>query len=209
WLYAYFDVQVRVLVQYWRPQACASQSKRISFFFFQAEDGIRDDLVTGVQTCALPISFQPNNTWHVSDTFSKARGRHTVKFGGEFRYLQINERNTCAPNGDFTFDGSITGNDFADYLLGAAQNYNQCSQQFLGSASRYGGGFADETFKVKPNLTLNLGVRWEVSMPWYDTQGKIETIVPGLQSTQFPTAPPGWVVPGDTGIPSTLAPTRY
>ncbi len=46
-------------------------------------------------------------------------------------------------------------------------------------------------------------------MPWYDTQGKIETIVPGLQSTQFPTAPKGWVVPGDPGIPSTLAPTRY
>jgi hypothetical protein len=58
-------------------------------------------------------------------------------------------------------------------------------------------------------LTLNLGLRWEVSMPWYDTQGKIETIVPGLQSTQFPTAPKGWVVPGDPGIPSTLAPTRY
>src|ERR1700730_554620 len=46
-------------------------------------------------------------------------------------------------------------------------------------------------------------------MPWYDTQGKIETIVPGLQSTRFPTAPLGWVVPGDPGIPSTLAPTHY
>jgi hypothetical protein len=154
-------------------------------------------------------TWQPNNTWHASDTYSKAMGRHTLKFGGEFRYLQINERNTCAPNGDFTFDGSITGNDFADYLLGASQNYNQCSQQFLDSRSRYGGAFAEDTFKLKPNLTLNLGVRWDVSMPWYDTQGKIETIVPGLQSTQFPTAPLGWVVPGDPGIPSTLAPTRY
>jgi hypothetical protein len=37
---------------------------------------------------------------------------------------------------------------------------------------------------LKPNFTLNLGVRGEVSMPWYDTQGKIETIVPGEQSTQ-------------------------
>src|SRR5713101_4892356 len=136
----------------------------------------------GVNTLS---TFQPNNTWHVSDTFSKALGRHTVKFGGEFRYLQINERNTCAPNGDFTFDGSITGSDFADYLLGAAQNYNQCSQQFLDSRSRYGGAFAEDTYKVRPNVTLNLGVRWEVSMPWYDTQGKIETIVPGLQSTQL------------------------
>jgi hypothetical protein len=157
-------------------------------------------------------TFQPNNTWHFSDTFSKLWGAHTLKFGGEFRYLQINERNTCAPNGDFSFNagaGGETGIDFADFLLGAPVSYNQCSQQFLDSRTRYGGAFIQDTYKVKSNLTLNLGLRWEVSMPWYDTQGKIETIVPGLQSTQFPTAPLGWVVPGDPGIPSTLAPTRY
>jgi hypothetical protein len=154
-------------------------------------------------------TFQPNNTWHVSEGFSKIVGPHTLKFGGEFRYLQINERNTCAPNGDFSFDGSETGTDFIDFLIGAPANYNQCSQQFLDSRTRYGGAYGEDTYKVSPNLTLNLGVRWEVSMPWYDTQGKIETIVPGLQSTQFPTAPLGWVVPGDPGIPSTLAPTRY
>jgi hypothetical protein len=154
-------------------------------------------------------TFQPNNTYHISDGVEKGVGRHTLKFGGEFRYLQVNERNTCAPNGDFTFDGSETGTDFADFLLGAPQNYNQCSQQFLDSRTRYGAAYGEDTFKLKPNVTLNLGVRWEVSMPWYDTQGKIETIVPGLQSTQFPTAPLGWVVPGDPGIPSTLAPTHY
>jgi hypothetical protein len=154
-------------------------------------------------------TFQPNNTFHFSDSFSKAMGAHTLKFGGEFRYLQINERNTCAPNGDFTFNGSETGSDFADFLIGAPVNYNQCSQQFLDSRTRYGGAYIQDTYKLKPNVTLNLGLRWEASMPWYDTQGKIETIVPGLQSTQFPTAPLGWVVPGDPGIPSTLAPTRY
>ena len=154
-------------------------------------------------------TFQPNNTWMVPDGFSKVMGSHSVKFGGEFRYLQINERNTCAPNGDFTFDGSETGVDFADFLIGAPVSYNQCSQQFLDSRTRYGGLYIQDSYKVKPNLTINLGLRWEVSMPWYDTQGKIETIVPGLQSTQFPTAPLGWVVPGDPGIPSTLAPTRY
>jgi len=154
-------------------------------------------------------TFQPNNTFHFSDGFSKVLGTHTLKFGGEFRYLQINERNTCAPNGDFTFNGSETGSDFADFLIGAPVNYNQCSQQFLDSRTRYGGAYVQDTYKFKPNITLNLGLRWEVSMPWYDTQGKIETIVPGLQSTQFPTAPLGWVVPGDPGIPSTLAPTRY
>jgi Carboxypeptidase regulatory-like domain len=165
-----------------------------------------NDFSLGVNTLT---TFQPNNTWHVSDSFSKIKGAHTLKFGGEFRYLQINERNTCAPNGDFTFNGSETGWDFADFLIGAPNGYNQCSQQFLDSRTRYGGAYVQDTWKVKPNLTLNLGFRWEVSMPWYDTQGKIETIVPGEQSTQFPTAPLGWVVPGDPGIPSTLAPTHY
>ena len=154
-------------------------------------------------------TVQPNNTYAISDGFSKVVGAHTMKFGGEFRYLQINERNTCAPNGDFTFKGAETGIDFADFLIGAPYSYNQCSQQFLDSRTRYGGLYAQDSWKVKPNLTFNYGLRWEVSMPWYDTQGKIETIVPGLQSTQFPTAPLGWVVPGDPGIPSTLAPTRY
>src|SRR5438046_9869985 len=103
----------------------------------------------------------------------------------------------------------MTCTEFADVMTCAPQNYNMTSQQFLYSQSRYSAAFAEDTYKVKPNVTLNLGVRWDVSMPWYDTQGKIETIVPGLQSTQFPTAPLGWVVPGDPGIPSTLAPTRY
>ena len=57
-------------------------------------------------------TFQPNNTFQLSDGFSKVLGAHTLKFGGEFRYLQINERNTCAPNGDFTFNGSETGSRF-------------------------------------------------------------------------------------------------
>lgn len=165
-----------------------------------------NDFSIGVPTLT---TFQPNNTWHVSDSFSKVAGLHSLKFGGEFRYLQINERNTCAPNGSFTFDGSETGVDFADFLIGAPVGYTQCSQQFLDSRTRYGAAFIQDSYKVKPNLTFNLGLRWEVSMPWYDTQGKIETIVPGEQSVQFPTAPKGWVVPGDPGIPSTLAPTRY
>ncbi|HUJ23713.1 MAG TPA: TonB-dependent receptor [Bryobacteraceae bacterium] len=155
---------------------------------------------------------QPNNTWMLTDGFSLVKGSHTLKFGGEFRYLQINERNVCSPNGVFTFDGTVTGVDFADYLLGAPTSnngFNQCSMQLLDSRTRYGGAYGQDSWKVKPNFTLNIGLRWEVSMPWYDTQGKIEGLVPGLQSTQFPTAPRGWVVPGDPGIPSTIAPTHY
>jgi Carboxypeptidase regulatory-like domain len=160
-------------------------------------------------------TFQPNTTYMASDVFSKSAGKHTWKFGGEFRYLQINERNFASPNGEFTFDGTVTGVDFADYLLGATSDigsngpYTQAAEQFLDSRTRYGGAFVQDSWKVRSNLTLNLGLRWEVSMPWYDTQGKIQTFVPGEQSTVFPLAPTGLVFPGDPGIPKTLAPTRY
>src|SRR6202035_5812945 len=126
--------------------------------------------------------------------------------------LQINERNTCAPNGDFSFNagaGGETGLDFADFLLGAPVSYNQCSQQFLDSRTKYGGAFVQDTYKVNRSLTLNLGLRWEVSMPWYDTQGKIQTWVPGEQSVVFRNSTKGLVFPGDPGAPKTLAPTRY
>jgi hypothetical protein len=158
-------------------------------------------------------TFQPNTTYMISDAFSKSQGKHTWKFGGEFRYLQVNERNFANPNGGFTFDGTVTGADFADYLLGAPSTtnapYTQAAEQFLDSRTRYGGAFAQDSWKVKSNLTLNLGLRWEVSMPWYDTQGKIQTFNPGEQSTTFPLSPAGLVFPGDPGIPKTLAPTRY
>jgi hypothetical protein len=159
------------------------------------------------------ITFQPNNTYTVSDGFSKVVGRHTLKFGGEFRYLQVNERNLASQDGAFVFDGTVTGVDFADYLLGAPTGagggYTQAALQLLDSRTRYGGAYAQDTWKATPNLTLNLGLRWEVSMPWYDTQGKIQTWVPGKQSVVFPGSPTGLVFPGDPGIPKTLAPTRY
>ena len=164
------------------------------------------------------ITFQPNNTYMVSDGFTKAINNHTLKFGGEFRYLQVNERNLADVNGAFSFDGTVTGDgsvpdqSFADYLIGAPSNnsgYTQAALQLLDSRTRYGGAYVQDSWKATPNLTLNLGLRWEVSMPWYDTQGKIQTWVKGEQSTVFPHSPTGLVYPGDPGIPKTLAPTRF
>lgn len=157
-------------------------------------------------------TFQPNNTYMATDGFSKVVGRHTLKFGGEFRYLQVNERNLANVNGGFVFDGTVTGVDFADYLLGAPRastGYTQAALQLLDSRTRYGGAYGQDSWKAKPNLTLNFGLRWEVSMPWYDTQGKIQTFMPGEQSVVFPNAPKGLVFPGDPGVPKTLAHTRY
>ena len=159
------------------------------------------------------ITFQPNNTYTASEGFSKIIGKHTLKLGGEARYLQVNERNLASQDGAFVFDGTVTGVDFADYLLGAptgaGNGFTQAAVQLLDSRTRYGGAYVQDAWKVTPNLTLNLGARWEVSMPWYDTQGKIQTWVKGEQSTVFPNSPLGLVYPGDPGIPKTLAPTRY
>lgn len=152
---------------------------------------------------------QYNNSYQVSDNFSKVLGKHTLKFGGDVRYIQINERNTYTSNGWFQFDGTETGNDFADFLLGAPDLFNQTSAQLLDSRTKYFGLYAQDSYKVRPDLTLNYGLRWDVSQPFYDTQDRIQTFVPGVQSKVYPDSPKGFVFPGDPGVPRTLAPTQY
>jgi hypothetical protein len=152
---------------------------------------------------------QFNNTYQIIDNFTKIVGTHTLQFGADFHYDQINERNYDDANGAYTFDGSETGLDFADYLIGAPVNFTQASQQLLDSRDKYFGVYAQDSWRVRQSLTINYGLRYEIMTPWYDTQNKLETVIPGEQSQVFPTAPVGLVVPGDPGVPRTLAPIRY
>jgi len=152
---------------------------------------------------------QFNNSFQVLDNFTKVAGTHTFQFGGQFHYDQINERNLAAENGQYSFTGGETGIDFADFLIGAPDSLTQASPQILDSRSKYYALYAQDSWRATSNLVLNYGLRWEASMPWYDTQNKIETIIPGEQSVVFPGAPTGWVVPGDPGVPRTLAPTQW
>jgi Carboxypeptidase regulatory-like domain/TonB dependent receptor len=148
------------------------------------------------------------NTWQVMDNFSKIIRTHTLTFGGQFRYNQLVEYN-LGSNGSFNFDGSETGVDFADFLIGAPTGYSQGQGYPSYGRSRYIGLFAQDSWRALSNLTLNYGLRWDVSRPWSELHNEIETLVPGLQSQVFPGSPVGWVFPGDPGVPSTLAPTRY
>ncbi len=152
---------------------------------------------------------QFNNSFQLLDNFSRVIGTHSLRFGGQFHYDQINERNLAAENGQYGFTGTETGSDFADFLLGAPDSLTQASPQILDSRSKYYALFAQDSWRATSNLVFNYGVRWEASTPWYDTQNKIETIIPGKQSVKFPGAPLGYVMAGDPGVPRTLAPTRW
>jgi Carboxypeptidase regulatory-like domain/TonB dependent receptor len=150
--------------------------------------------------------IQVNNTYQVSDTFSKVFGNHTLKFGGEFHADQVNAAPIAQFNGSFVFAGQETGVDFADFLIGVPSQYNQSQLNPFYDRNKYVGLFAQDSWHLRPNLTLNYGLRWDRIAPWSEKYNQISTFVPGAQSVVFPGAPPGILYPGDPGIPNTLAP---
>jgi Carboxypeptidase regulatory-like domain len=147
---------------------------------------------------------QYNNTFQVLDNFSKVIGAHTIKFGGEFHYDQVNVNATAQFNGSFLFFGTETGLDFADFLLGDPSQYNQSQLQPFYGRNKYVGLYAQDSWRIRPNLTLNYGLRWDRIEPWYEKYNQIATFEPGKQSIVFPGAPAGILYPTDPGVPRTL-----
>ncbi len=149
---------------------------------------------------------QVNNTFQWRDNFSKVIGTHTLGFGAEFHYDQVNTNPIAQLNGNFIFFGSATGVDFADFLLGLPSQYNQSQLQAFYGRNKYAGIFAQDSWRVTKNLTLNYGLRWDRIEPWYEKYNQIATFAPGRQSVVFPGAPAGILFPGDPGVPRTIAP---
>ncbi len=152
---------------------------------------------------------QWNNTLYFSDTVSKVVGTHTLKFGVQFHDDQVNENPNATFNGTFNIDGTETGNPFVDFLLGFPSNFTQTSGQRFYLRDRYVGAFAEDSWRARSNLTLNFGLRWDLIRPWSEKYNQLQTYVAGEQSVLYPNAPEGLVVPGDPGVPSTLAPTKF
>src|SRR5208282_2270228 len=144
----------------------------------------------------LPITneTQINSTLYLSDTVSRVFGTHTLKFGGQFHADQVNEYPNATFNGTFNIDGTETGSAFADFLLGFPSNFTQTSGQSFYPRNRYGGAFVEDSWRVRSNLTLNLGVRWDLITPWWEKYNQIQTVVPGEQSVLYPNAMNGLVV---------------
>jgi len=152
---------------------------------------------------------QWNNTLYLSDSISKVVGAHTLKFGGQFHVDQVNEHPNATFNGTFSILGTETGSAFADFLLGVPSNFTQSTGQYFHLRSRYAGAFVEDSWRIRSDLTLNVGLRWDLIMPWWEKNNNIQTVVPGEQSVLYPNAIPGLVVPGDPGIPTTLSPSKY
>jgi Carboxypeptidase regulatory-like domain/TonB-dependent Receptor Plug Domain/TonB dependent receptor len=157
------------------------------------------------------IGFDPNvhwksdNTYAFTDTLTWSRGRHTWKFGGRFAILQENSVYAYQTNGIFYLYGTGTtvgsGNDLADFLLGAPDEFYQSSKAPSNEHQRQYAAFAQDEWKVTPRLTLTLGLRYEYTSPETDKRGFSFSIIPGAQSQKFVNSPPGLVYPGDPGSP--------
>ncbi|HVZ83822.1 MAG TPA: carboxypeptidase regulatory-like domain-containing protein [Terracidiphilus sp.] len=164
-----------------------------------------NDFTFGVDTTAL---VQAENIYEVGDAFSRIAGRHGLKFGGEFHANQINTHPDVVFNGSFSFNGSETGLDFADFLLGIPSNYTQGQARDFYNRNFYAAAFAQDSWKATDRLTVNYGARWDRIRPWSEKFNQLQTLVKGEQSQVFSGAPQGLVFPGDPGVPRSLAPAR-
>jgi hypothetical protein len=164
-----------------------------------------NDFTTGVDTTAL---VQAENIYEVSEAFSRIAGKHGLKVGGEIHWSQIDTHPDVIFNGSFAFNGSETGVDFADFLLGAPSSYTQGQARSFYNRNLYIAAFAQDSWKPFSSLTLNYGIRWDRIRPWNEKFNQLQTLVKGEQSQVFPGAPQGLVFPGDPGVPRSLAPAR-
>jgi hypothetical protein len=174
-----------------------------------ATEGIENiafnDFTVGVDTTAL---VQYENIYEANDAFSRIVGKHGLKAGGEIHVDQIDTHPDVIFNGSFAFNGSETGLDFADFLLGIASSYTQGQSRSFYNRNLYVAAFAQDSWKAGSRLTVNYGVRWDRIRPWEEKFNQLQTLVKGQQSQVFPGAPLGLVFPGDIGVPRSLAPTR-
>ncbi|HVR70391.1 MAG TPA: TonB-dependent receptor [Vicinamibacteria bacterium] len=155
-----------------------------------------------------PFVERVNNVFQFTDDLTYLTGRHSFKLGVDVRRENMKIAFINRPNGDVTFSGGITGNAMADFLLGLPAQARATTTQAIqdGHGWLYAAYVQDE-FRVTPRLTLNLGVRYELPIPFVDKNDAITAVHVGVQSQKFKDAPRGLVYPGDPGVPRGVVPT--
>jgi hypothetical protein len=173
---------------------------------------------------------QVGNSFQFSDNLSWVKGSHTIKFGADARRSRFDQTLYYNVSGNSTFDSSgtnavLSADNYPGYFLGLVDTYSQGSAQRENVRNTGLYLFAQDSWKIKQNLTLNYGLRWELDTPLTDALAHVQTFRPGQNSTAYPCTisnpdalgnsspltycPTGLVVPGDPGVPAGLTSTYY
>jgi hypothetical protein len=162
---------------------------------------------------AFSVGFGANNPgyfnsdgFQVADDFDYILGKHQIAFGFSWIKTKIEATNNRPTNGAFTFNGSITGLGLADFMTGRMSSFLQGNQVWDYNSHNYFGTYIQDEWKPLPNLTLNVGVRWEPFIPIQHTKGFSNSFSQawfdaGRTSRIYPQAPAGLMFPGDEGYP--------
>jgi hypothetical protein len=144
------------------------------------------------------------NNFNWIDNFSKVFSRHTLKAGAEITQIQFNFLSEFFSAGGYNFNGQISGNAYADLLLGRANSFSQNSVSGGAQRAKVYSFFVQDDFRATRRLMLNVGLRYDLQ-PWpTERDNKFATFYPdrfrqGQQSRVYPTAPAGFVYIGDLG----------
>jgi outer membrane receptor protein involved in Fe transport len=157
-------------------------------------------------TSAIAGPVAGSNLTQLRDTLSLNRGNHSIRVGGEYSYESIIHDTTLNNYGVFTFDGTKTGNAFADFLTGGLRRFTQDAPVRKTDNGWYLGAFVQDDYRVLPRLTLNLGLRYDLQPPLVDPLNRKTTFVPGRTSSVVPAALPGMLFPGDDGVGRGISP---
>jgi hypothetical protein len=140
------------------------------------------------------------------DNYTWIFHNHSFKFGGSFEQFRVNNPYSADNNGDYGFSGAgaySSGDPGIDFLLGIPDTYQQTSGGFTDTLAYEYYAFAQDSWRVSSDLTLNYGIAWDVETPNNNDQFKGEGItcfeVGGPTSNIFPGGFAGLLFPGDPG----------
>ena len=166
-------------------------------------------VTNGFSTGYTEPSSELRTSYGIVDNVTKTFGSHTVSVGVN-AFHQFSEQVTQYPAQPIiSFYGNFTGFGLADFLLGDAGGFTQGAGLVQGVHGWQLGLYAQDQYKVRPNVTVTAGLRWDPNLAPAVVGGLGSAFIPGQQSTVFPNAPVGVNFPGDHGVTNSLMPRTY
>ncbi|GGH17124.1 TonB-dependent receptor [Silvibacterium dinghuense] len=155
----------------------------------------------------------PNDThrryWIFTDTLTKTLGKHTLLAGANLMHRYGYEYYGGEVNAQVDFTGQYTGFPLADFLLGYLYSMSQGAGESGSEQGWLMGYFVQDQYKLRPNLTVTAGLRWDPNFALTIAHGRGAAFIPGQQSTRYPNAPLGLVFVGDKGVGPGVMPSTY